>query len=162
MLQIIKSGFYQAIALGFIGLLIGVVAGWCGLWFGGNSIESISLVEANVYLSLAVILPVVLIFSTWLNLKSQMRSLYLSWLDALVLMLVTGALGSLFATFIFFVPATNIPTIFGGKVVTEINAALIKQLLWSKIIIVLLPTMVAALGAAIWGHLQVKGKSVDV
>ncbi len=162
MLQIIKSGFYQAIVLGFIGLIIGVVAGWSGLWFGGNSIEALASVAANVYLSLVVILPITLIGSTWLNLKSNVRSLYINLTDALVLMLVTGALGALFATFIFFVPATNVPTIFGGKVVTEVNAALIKQLLWSKFVIVLAPTIVTALGAAIWGHLQAKGKSIDV
>lgn len=162
MLQIIKSGFYQAIVLGFVGLLTGVVAGWLSLWFGGNSIEVLASVSANIYLSLTVILPITLIVSTWINLKSNVRSLYINLADALVLMLVTGALGSLFATFIFFVPATNIPTIFGGKVVTEVNTALIKQLLWSKFVIVLVPTMATALGTAIWGHLQVKGKSVDV
>lgn len=162
MLQIIKSGFYQAIVLGFVGLLTGVVAGWLSLWFGGNSIEALASVSANIYLSLAVILPITLIVSTWINLKSNVRSLYINLANALVLMLVTGALGTLFATFIFFVPATNIPTIFGGKVVTEVNTELIKQLLWSKFIIVLVPTMATALGTAILGHLQVKGKSVDV
>lgn len=162
MLQIIKSGFYQAIVLGFVGLLTGVVAGWSSLWFGGNSTEALASVSANIYLSLAIILPITLIVSTWINLKSNVRSLYINLADALVLMLVTGALGALFATFIFFVPATNIPTIFGSKVVTEVNAALIKQLIWSKFVIVLVTTMAAALGTAIWGHLQAKGKSVDV
>ncbi len=162
MLQIIKSGFYQAIVLGFVGLLTGVAAGWSGLWFGGNSITALASVAANIYLSLVIILPITLIVSTRINLKSKVRSLYINLADALVLMLVTGGLGALFATFIFFVPATNIPTIFGGKVVTEVNSALIKQLLWSKFVIVLLPTMATSLGTAIWGHIGAKGKSVDV
>ncbi len=162
MAQIIKSGFYQAIALGFIGLLIGVVAGWIGLLVGGGSIEAIASVAANVYLSLVVILPATLIVSTWLNLKSKSRSVYLNSSDALVLMLVTGALGALFATFIFFVPATNIPTIFGGKSATELSPALIKQVIWSRFTIVAVSTIVTAVGTAIWGHLQVKGKSIDV
>ncbi|MEE3718570.1 hypothetical protein V2H45_17660 [Tumidithrix elongata RA019] len=161
MVQILKSGFYQAIALGFIGLLVGVVAGWVGIFLGGSS-DAIASTAANVYLSLVAILPITLVFATWLNLKSQAQSLYITWANALVLMLLTGALGSLFATFAFFVPATNIPTIFGGKVASELSLALTKQVLWAKFVIVAVPTFVTALGTAIWGHLQAKGKSSDV
>ncbi len=153
--ETIKLGFQQAGKLAFLGLTVGVIAGWVGL-FTVDSAEQIASLSAKIFLSMALILPVALIVLIYLDLQSQNREHYLVLSRALSQLSVAGIFGAIFASFLFLMGAAQIPAVFGQKNAAEIAQALYPAIGWQKLILVLISTVGLALVVAVWGNRQAK------
>lgn len=149
--DILKAGFKQALSLAIIGLFTGVVAGWLGLLLA-DSIPGIAAVAAKVYLALGVLLPAALFFLNW---QPQVPAMYTKFGKALGLLAIASLVGSVGASIFFLVPATNIPTIFGGSNPVTLSQTLQQQIGWERLIIVTAATVAIAPIVAWRSHQQV-------
>lgn len=149
----VRVGLYQSISLGFVGLLVGSLAGWLGVFFS-DELEGLGAIAANTYLALAALLPIALFVGTLINLRSQTQLQYAVIPKALTLLLIAASFGAVAASLTFLVSATNISAIFGQESAIAINAMLVNTIGWSKFMIVIITTIVSALPIAGWAYWQ--------
>ncbi len=153
MKQSLKTGFNQALTLSAIGLIMGVLAGWAGLLLG-DGVEAITAVSARWYQALIVILPMVLLFLTYANLKDADILLYEQIGHSFSLLLLAGILGAVGATLFFLALAANIPAIFGRLDAVQLQRAL-SGLVWGRNFMIVLGVMtISALLLAGWAYRQ--------
>ncbi len=138
--------------LALIGVLVGAVAGWLETWTGGSTSEQAAL-GAKLFLALVALLPIGLVL---VNLEPQDPSLYANAGGALVVLVIGGLAGSLLASAAFLVPATNIPTIFGGKNPAEINLALQAEVGRETFLLVVGITTALAVLLALWNYVRIR------
>ena len=155
MIDSIKAGAVQGLALGFPGLITGVVAGWIGL-ARADGAGDVAAVAAKVYLALLLFLPGTLAFWTLASLNDKDRVNYKNQGRAAVMLLVAGLLGGVIGTAFFFVVAINVPAIFGGEDQVDLRLELMEQVGWGSFGLVIVITTVSGLLLAIWAHRQVK------
>ncbi len=151
----LQAGLIQGVSLGLPGLLLGVLAGWLGLW-RAEGVDAIASVVVKVYLALVLLLPGTLAFWTLANLNDEDWVLYQSLPGSMVMLLLGALLGTLVATGFFMVVAINVPAIFGGKDQVALRLSLMAQLGWTRVLVVAGITAVSSIPLAFWGHRQVR------
>ena len=154
MIESVKSGIIQAVALGFPGLLTGLVAGWIGLAQADGAAAVASLV-AKAYFALILLLPGTLAFWTLASLNDQDRVHYTDRGRATVMLLVAGLLGAVIGTAFFLVVAINVPAIFGGENQVELRLELMTRIGWDSFGLVVAVTAASGLALAVWAHRRV-------
>jgi hypothetical protein len=154
MIDSIKAGLVQAVALGFPGLITGVIAGWIGL-ARADGAAAVASVVAKVYLALVLLLPGTLAFWTLASLNDQDRVNYVNQARATVMLLVAGFFGAVIGTAFFLVVAINVPAIFGGEDQVDLRLQLMDQVGWGSFGLVTAVTTLSGFALAIWAHRQV-------
>lgn len=148
----LSSGVTQAGLLAFIGSLTGIVSGWGGLLFAGSTVAMMAAFHANVYLALAVLLPLALVVWNVWGIGGEDPELY-TQVGSLVVMLLLGAvLGAIGATILFAVVTVQIPSVFrvaDAATLVQLRTALMESIGWLKFFIVLFATCLGALGSGI-------------
>lgn len=157
MRAIIKAGLVQAMALGFAGLMVGVLAGWVSLALADGA-TAVAAISARIYPVLALVLSVLLVLMAAASLEDEDRVHYRTVLGASLLSLIAGLIGGLLATAFYMVVAINVPSILGGESHVDLRLALMAQISWMDILLVVGPTTICALLAGDWTRRRLSRK----
>lgn len=148
---IIKAGLVQAMALGFAGLLVGVLAGWVSMALA-NGAEAVAAISGKIYFALAVVLPLLLLLMARASLDDEDRVHYRTVLGAGLLSLTAGLIGGSLATAFYLVVAINVPAILGREAQLDLRLALMQQIGWTGAALVVGLTTACGLLAGGWVH----------
>ncbi len=151
----VQASVTQAVSLGLPGLLVGVAAGWLGLWRADGA-GPVAAVILLVYWSLLLALPATMALWTLANLNDADQVLYLSLPGSVLMQFFGGLLGGLLATAFFLVVAINVAAIFGGEDQVLLRLALLAELSWGDVTAVMLVTAVSGAMLAWWANRQMR------
>jgi hypothetical protein len=150
MVENLKGAFRRAGLLAFVGLLVGVGAGWWGM-LRADGAEAVAGESAPLSLTLLLLLPIALILAALLDLYTEERRFYTQLPATLIRLLIMGGVGSVAGVLLFMLAAYQIPAIFGGED-PNILVETLRSSVLGNLIPILIVTIITAVPVAIWAN----------
>ncbi len=151
MMNIIRHAGLPAIAEGVIVLIVGGIVGAI-VGLSNNDAGAVGTQSAGLYIWQALLLPIGL-WAVIAALLDQDRAVYAQLRAALIIALLAGLFGALFARLGYVMMATNIAVLVNARLdPVAVNAALQTQLTGSAVIAVLAVTLIGAALIGVWAH----------
>ena len=153
MKHVLNMLLIEVSALCGAGVFVGVAAGVAGLLFG-SGLAGVAGVVGQVYLSLAIILPVALWLPHYAMEPNENPAVY-THLGNTLLTVLLGALigGALGAGPLFLVTGVNIPIVLGGLDATAFSDAVRAHVFWGGFSLVVAVTVAAGVLIALWAFI---------
>jgi hypothetical protein len=149
--------FTLTLGLGFIGLLVGGVAGLAGALLAGT-VERVASIAGGLYWLAVAALPLALLALVDVTLDDQEnRPLFAQPARAYGIVGTAGLAGALAGSLAFFVPATNLPFIIKRLDTIAVRTALYSEVSWFAVLVVTAVTTLAAVAIGAWAYRRARG-----
>lgn len=153
--QNLKIGLQKGVILLFVGLAVGVVAGWVSL-ITAEGAEALAASAARFYPLFGLAFVGILILQVYFDLRGSARINY-QRLGSALLILLTAALSGVIGGTVFFIgAAAQIPAVFGQEKAADTVLALYPAIGLDSFLIVLIISLLVALFTAIFAQRQLR------
>lgn len=151
----LKFGLQKGLVLLFVGLVVGVLAGWISL-ITTEGADALAASAARFYPLFGLALVVALFLLVNFDLKGNDWHYYQP-LGAALIILITAAMSGFIGGTIFFIgAAAQIPAVFGQESAADIVSALYPAIGFESFLLVLLISLLAAVVISFFAHRRLR------
>ncbi len=153
--QNLKIALQKGLVLLFVGLAVGVLAGWVSL-LTAEGAEALAASAARLYPLFALSVVAVLILQVYFDLRGVARNYYQRLSDSLLILILAALSGVIGGTVAFIGAAAQIPAVFGREKAADTVLALYPAIGLDSFLIVLAISLLVAVLTAIFAQRQLR------
>ena len=153
--QNLKIGLQKGVVLLFVGLAVGVLAGWVSL-ITAEGAEDLATSAARFYPVFGLAVVAILILQVYFDLRGSARINYQRLGDALLILIMAALSGVIGGTVFFIGAAAQIPAVFGREKAADTVLELYPAIGMESFLIVLTISLLVAILTAIFAQRQLR------